>query len=141
MSKDYLFVYGTLKRLVNSEIHPFLAIHGEFIETAQCQGKLYLIEDYPGLVTSDDGKDQVDGEVYLILDFEKLFYQLDLYEEYGREFLFPNEFVRRRYSVRLAGGKIINAWLYIYNRPTDGLVRLPRFLNDQRGASLNPKVI
>lgn len=118
---EYIFVYGTLKRDKHSEMHQFLAKHAEFVDVAGYCGKLYKVDYYPGAVPSDDPNDKVHGEVYLIRHPDVLFRHLDQYEECGREFPEPNEYVRRKQQVRLGSGDTVNAWIYLYNRSTQGL--------------------
>ena len=51
-TKAYLFVYGTLRRDTNSEMFQLLARQADFVGGANYQGKLYKIDDYPGVVAS-----------------------------------------------------------------------------------------
>ena len=47
--------------------HPMaklLSRSAEFIGEARCQGRLYLVKHYPGLVLSDDASDVVFGELF-----------------------------------------------------------------------------
>lgn len=118
---EYIFVYGTLKRAAHSEMHLFLTKHAEFVDDAGYCGKLFKVGDYPGAVPSDDPNNHVYGEVYLIRHPDKLFQRLDQYEECGKEFPEPNEYVRRKQTVCLGSGETVKAWLYLYNRSTQGL--------------------
>ena len=121
---EYLFVYGTLKRDMHGSIHPYLAAHADYLGNAEFQGKLYQIAGYPGVVASDDVKDQVHGEVYVIRQRTLLFAILDRYEECSEEFSEPHEYCRRMQTVALNRGDKIIAWMYLYNRSTVGLHQL-----------------
>jgi gamma-glutamylcyclotransferase (GGCT)/AIG2-like uncharacterized protein YtfP len=121
MSHDYLFVYGTLRRDSNSERYHLLARYGQFVGDATYQGKLYMVDYYPGLVPSDNPQDIVYGEVYKLSDPDIVLSRLDDYEECGPTFSKPTEYVRCKHHVKLRSGDVISAWVYIFDKPTDGL--------------------
>jgi gamma-glutamylcyclotransferase (GGCT)/AIG2-like uncharacterized protein YtfP len=123
MNDRFLFVYGTLRRDTDSEMHHFLARHADFVGDATYQGKLYVIGDYPGVVPSEDRSDFVQGEVYRLRDSDYVLSRLDRYEECGPGFSEPTEYIRKIQPVRLQSGETIPAWVYLYNRPTDNLER------------------
>jgi gamma-glutamylcyclotransferase (GGCT)/AIG2-like uncharacterized protein YtfP len=124
MSNDHLFVYGTLRQDSKSEMYRILARYADFLDDAVCRGKLYMVNDYPGLVTSDDPNDEVHGEVYKLRCPDVVLSALDAYEECGPNFPEPTEYVRRKENVRLKSGRVVTAWVYIFNRTTDGLKRI-----------------
>jgi gamma-glutamylcyclotransferase (GGCT)/AIG2-like uncharacterized protein YtfP len=64
MTSDRLFVYGTLMRGFDHPMAQLLSRSAEFLGEARCQGRLYLIKHYPGLVLSGDPADVVFGELY-----------------------------------------------------------------------------
>lgn len=121
MNPSYIFVYGTLRRDANSEMSHLLAKHGEFVDDASYQGRLYKIDYYPGAVPSDNPNDMVQGEVYLLHQADVTLPLLDQYEEFGPEFPEPNEYSRKKQPVLLKNGCTITAWVYVYNHPTEGL--------------------
>jgi gamma-glutamylcyclotransferase (GGCT)/AIG2-like uncharacterized protein YtfP len=125
MSHAYLFVYGTLRRDTNSEMYHLLARYGHFVDDATYQGKLYMVRYYPGVVPSDNPQDIVHGEVYKLSCTDFVFSHLDDYEECGTNFLEPNEYVRRKEKVTLKSGEVISSWVYIFDRPTNGLEFIP----------------
>jgi gamma-glutamylcyclotransferase (GGCT)/AIG2-like uncharacterized protein YtfP len=98
-----------------------LSKYADFVDAAIFRGKLYKIDYYPGAVVSDDPKDLVQGEVYLLNQAEVVLPLLDKYEEFGPEFPVPNEFLRQKQSVSLKSGHLITAWIYIYNHSTKDL--------------------
>lgn len=134
MNSEYLFVYGTLRRDTQSEMYHLLARFANFLGDATFQGELYLVDYYPGVVPSTRSEATVRGEVYRLFDPAKVLQKLDEYEECGPEFLQPAEYVRRKEHVLLKDGRDIVAWIYIYNRSTDGLRRIESgdFLNFHR---------
>ncbi len=65
------------------------------------------------------------GQRYGLRDPDLVLSQLDAYEECGENFPEPTEYVRRKQPVRLNSGETIQAWVYIYNRPTVRLEPIP----------------
>ncbi len=115
MPKDYLFVYGTLRRGCDHPMHQVLARYGCFVAEGSIQGKLYEIKGYPGAVESSLPDDRVYGELYEISDQEKAFPPLDDYEECSDAFPLPHEYIRKQVSVLLPDGTCVLAWGYIFN--------------------------
>ena len=124
MKPEHLFVYGTLRSDARSEMYHLLARFADFIGDATFQGQLYLVDDYPGVVPSTCSEDKVNGEVYRLLDPASVLPKLDAYEECGPGFPQPAEYVRRKERVFLKSSDEIEAWMYIYNRSTNGLRRI-----------------
>lgn len=118
---EYLFVYGTLRRGTGSEMHRLLARHADLIGGASYQGQMYRLSYYPGAVPSDNPAHQVKGEVYSLQDVESVLPRLDEYEECGPGFAAPTEYARVRQKVALDDGRELEAWVYVYSRPTEGL--------------------
>jgi len=119
MTEDYLFVYGTLRK--ETARHDLLQQLCEFIGIGTLQACLYQISYYPGLIKSDDPRQNVLGEVYRIKNHEMLFAELDDYEECSSSFSEPHEYVRRQQMIMLSDGRQVLAWVYLYNRSTTGL--------------------
>ena len=117
MVQEYLFAYGTLRRKAGLPRHRILAEGGRFVSEATFQGKLYDVGAYPGVIPSADDADRVTGEVYALARPDTLFQQLDAYE--------GGEYRRERHSIRLADGDSIDAWIYIFVVPTDGVRFIP----------------
>ena len=96
---------------------------------ARCQGRLYLVKHYPGLVLSDDESDVVFGALYRLRTPEASFATLDEYEGCGPGVASP-QYLRQVLPVRLDDGTVSEAWTYVYNRPVAELKRITsgRFL-------------
>jgi gamma-glutamylcyclotransferase (GGCT)/AIG2-like uncharacterized protein YtfP len=125
---EYIFVYGTLRRDTNSEMHHLLAKNAEFVSDATYRGKLYQIDYYPGAVPSDDPNDVVEGEVYLLHQADVVLPLLDRYEECVPDFPEPNEYSRRKQTVLLKNGRTVTAWVYLYNHSTEGLELIMKYI-------------
>jgi gamma-glutamylcyclotransferase (GGCT)/AIG2-like uncharacterized protein YtfP len=121
---SHLFVYGTLRKDERHEMYHILARHGEFLDEAVFQGKLYLVEDFAAAVCSHDPKDKVRGEVYRLANESLVLAQLDEYEECSPTHPPPALFIRVKENVLLRSGEIVSAWIYLYNRSTEGLRRI-----------------
>ncbi|PKM18595.1 MAG: gamma-glutamylcyclotransferase [Gammaproteobacteria bacterium HGW-Gammaproteobacteria-15] len=119
--QHYLFVYGTLRQNANHPMHQLLAQHGRFVAMARYQARLYQVDYYPGAVASNNSADQVVGELYQLQLPELLLPALDNYEECSPQFTQPHEYRREQKSVMLETGDSVVAWVYVYNRNTDGL--------------------
>ncbi len=129
MMLDRLFVYGTLMRGFDHPMAQLLSRSADFIGEARCQGRLYLVKHYPGLVLSDDPADVVFGELYRLRAPDELLREFDMYEACGEGFAEPTEYIRQRLRVRLDDAQA-EAWTYIYNWPVAQLSRIAsgRFL-------------
>jgi gamma-glutamylcyclotransferase (GGCT)/AIG2-like uncharacterized protein YtfP len=132
MTSDRLFVYGTLMRDFDHPMAQLLARSADFIGTARCRGRLYLVRHYPGLVLSEDADDVVFGELYRLRQPVELLAEFDMYEACGEGFQEPTEYIRRMLPVTLEDGATgealsgagTQAWTYIYNWPVTKLPRI-----------------
>src|ERR1700760_3749918 len=121
MTSDLLFVYGTLMRGFDHPMARMLAANADCLGAARCQGRLYLVKHYPGLLLSDDPADIVHGELFALREPEAMLREFDIYEACGEGFAEPTEYVRRQVAVTIADGSARKAWTYIYNWPVDRL--------------------
>nr|WP_277817199.1 gamma-glutamylcyclotransferase family protein [Solimonas terrae] len=113
-----MFVYGSLRRACAAPSHALIAEHCAFVATAHLNAQLFEIDGYPGAVASDDPRDRVTGELYRIHDEARLFATLDDYEECSARFVQPHEYRRAKRPVTAEDGRLLDAWTYLYNRPT-----------------------
>jgi gamma-glutamylcyclotransferase (GGCT)/AIG2-like uncharacterized protein YtfP len=130
---DRLFVYGTLMRGFDHPMAQLLSRSADLIGEARCQGRLYLVNDYPGLVLSGDPADIVFGELYRLRQPDELLREFDMYEACGEGFAKPTEYVRQMLPVAGDGGAAGEAWSYVYNWPVTHLPRIAsgRFMEKQ----------
>jgi gamma-glutamylcyclotransferase (GGCT)/AIG2-like uncharacterized protein YtfP len=124
MISDRLFVYGTLMRGFDHPMAQLLSRSADFVGEARCQGRLYLVKHYPGLVLSDDPNEVVFGELYRLRQPRELLREFDMYEACGEGFAAPTEYVRRMLTVMRDGRAAEEAWTYVYNWPVAGLPRI-----------------
>src|SRR5206468_4206353 len=127
--QDLLFVYGTLMRGFDHPMAKLLSRNAAFCGEARCQGRLYLVKHYPGLVLSSDAGDIVFGELFALHTPEASFAILDEYEGCGPNVAQP-QYLRQVLPVTREDGSVAEAWTYVYNRPVAQLKRIAsgRFL-------------
>jgi gamma-glutamylcyclotransferase (GGCT)/AIG2-like uncharacterized protein YtfP len=124
MISDYLFVYGTLRRVFNHPMHQVLINYSDYIAPAILQGRLYEVAHYPAAILSANSHDNVIGELYIIKHSDLLFTALDDYEECSQQFATPHEYARIEHSVSLENGIKQLAWLYCYQGDVSPLKRI-----------------
>ena len=133
MISDRLFVYGTLMRGFDHPMAQLLSRSADYLGSATCRGRLYLIKHYPGLVLSDEPAEIVFGELYRLRARDELLGEFDMYEACGPGFKAPTEYIRQMLNVTLDDDSASEAWTYIYNWPVTGLPRIAsgKFLESQ----------
>jgi gamma-glutamylcyclotransferase (GGCT)/AIG2-like uncharacterized protein YtfP len=131
MTSDRLFVYGTLMRGFDHPMARLLAANADFLGSATCGGRLFLVKNYPGLLLSESASDIVHGELFRLRVPDELLREFDMYEACGEGFPEPTEYLRRLIDVTLADGATGEAWTYIYNWPVTDLpcIESGRFLD------------
>ena len=123
-ARDHIFVYGTLRKAVARPMHDVLARHCAYLGAGAIAGRLYEVGGYPGAVAATGVTGTIAGEVYTMTDAALVLPLLDAYEECSAAYPEPHEYRRRQLPVRLAGGGVLTAWTYLYNRPVTGLQRI-----------------
>jgi len=102
----------------------FLGRSARFVDTAIFPGRLFLVGDYPGAIPSSRPNEIVHGDVFRMRDPAAVLAELDAYEECGPEGS-GSEYYRKQTAVTLGSGRRIDAWIYLYGRPTLGLRPVP----------------
>ena len=108
-----LFVYGSLREGAKHEMYEVLREHGTPAGPAHLRGRLYVVDDYPGLIL-DPSAALIVGELWRSVTAEA-WTILDFYEGCSAEDPQPHEFVRRETTV-LADGTPTRAWVYEFAR-------------------------
>ena len=121
--REFLFVYGTLKRGSDNAMRRLLAMRARFVSDGWFNGRLYQVSWYPAAMPSELPQDRVYGEVYELTD-PGILARLDDYEECGERHAVPWEYRREICPVSPAGGAVIRAWVYVYNRDVSNLCRI-----------------
>ncbi|MCB2228598.1 MAG: gamma-glutamylcyclotransferase [Desulfarculaceae bacterium] len=115
---EYIFVYGTLMRPFPAQARLGVEHMLEYIGPDAVSGLLYDLGAYPGL---KPGPGLVQGQVFRILNTQVV----DILD--GFEVCLPgcpseSEYLRELYPLAGGGGQ---AWVYVFNRPVDGLTLIP----------------
>jgi gamma-glutamylcyclotransferase (GGCT)/AIG2-like uncharacterized protein YtfP len=124
VAPEFIFVYGTLRKQMASDMHRVLANHCEYFSDGVMQGTLYEVCGYPGAIGSSDANDKVFGELYKMLDRKRVLALLDEYEECSESFSMPHEYSRKPISIELIGGGSVVAWVYLYNHDVSNLQQI-----------------
>ena len=104
-----------------------LSDHGERLGPATFRGALYDVGPYPAALASDDPADRIHGEVHRIREARALevLQRLDRYEGCPGGEAGDALYVRHRHEVTLEDGTALEAWVWLWNRPLDGIARIP----------------
>ena len=124
MSAEFLFVYGTLRKGFLSPFDERMAQHCKFYADATMQGILFDVTGYPGAVTSTNPANRIVGELYTLKRAQQLWPHLDHYEHCSNAFPKPHEYVRKKTPISPRTGKDVNAWTYLFNWKTGGLLQI-----------------
>ncbi|AFK05233.1 AIG2 family protein [Emticicia oligotrophica DSM 17448] len=132
---EYLFVYGTLlSEYGDNDSHQWVRKYAEFLGKATIEGKMYMVDYYPGIIPCSKGERFcVKGELYKLHEPEQLFSLLDRYEEYNPMDPAHSEYVRKKVNAVLKNdGKTYEAWVYYFNQSVEDLEFMPKgdFLNE-----------
>ena len=118
--KDYLFVYGTLRKGFDLKLKNRVSNELQYVGQGKVGASLYDLGRYPGAVRNRRG-DEVIGDIFLLDDAHRVLRILDKYEGIGQK---GGEFIRKKNRVKLRSGKQVNAWVYWYNRDPAGKVKI-----------------
>ena len=121
MSATYLFVYGTLRKgypHINAQL---LEKSAFYVGHGYTYGKIYEINNYPGLILLPQCKDKVYGDVYDISDdCNNIINLTDEYEGVSNPPA-PNDLYKRVCSQVCIDTYWIEAFTYIFSGETRGL--------------------
>ncbi|MDH5409639.1 MAG: gamma-glutamylcyclotransferase [Gammaproteobacteria bacterium] len=120
-----LFVYGTLLSGIghpmNELMQQFASLKGE----GYISGRLYDLNEYPGLVLSNNENKKVWGELYEIQNETELFKYLDDYEGCAPHSPDPHEYHRNIVTVHDTSHAGLLAWTYLYTQAVTRLNPIP----------------
>lgn len=113
---ERLFTYGSLRTGSGHPMHAAVAAACSLDGPGSVRGLLVAVDEerYPGLVDAEPAS-QVRGEVWTVHD-PSLWARLDAYE--------GGEYLRIRRPVVL-GDALIEAWVYVFVAPWQGLPTIP----------------
>jgi gamma-glutamylcyclotransferase (GGCT)/AIG2-like uncharacterized protein YtfP len=113
---DCLFTYGTLQPddapdEIASTLAQLRPVGKGFVH-----GVLYDLGDYPGAVLDPYSKRRISGTVFRLSRDANVLRKLDDYEEFDPSAPDKSLFIRKMQPVTLAAGRILQCWVYEYNR-------------------------
>ena len=114
----YIFVYGTLMRPFPAQARLGVEHMLEYVGPDAVPGRLHDLGSYPGL---KPGEGLARGQVFRILDPQVLDI-LDGFEACRPGRPEESEYSRELWPLRERPGR---AWVYVFNRPVDGLPLIP----------------
>lgn len=118
----FLFTYGSLRKKSGHPMRQMLSKNAEWMGEAEFQGKLYMVEDFPGAIRSSDPDDILKGDLFRLNQPSVLLKKLDHYEGFDPDHREQSLFVREKEHVKmLPDRKPIRAWIYFYNKSVSHL--------------------
>jgi gamma-glutamylcyclotransferase (GGCT)/AIG2-like uncharacterized protein YtfP len=112
---SFLFAYGSLRAAANHTAINELVARLRPIGGGQLPGHLYYLGRYPGAIFAETAAATVAGEVLELAD-DALLAELDAYEAYDPRRPDAGEYLRRQLTVEVAGGGVIECWVYELRR-------------------------
>ncbi len=125
----HIFTYGTLMSSATGEMgaaeRALLSAFAQKVGPASIRGSMFHAGACPGVVRDGGACGTVQGELWrLPHDMPSLVAALDAYEGCGPQSQLPHPYERKRLRIKTASGKRVTAWIYLWARSTDGLVRI-----------------
>ncbi|MES2063808.1 MAG: gamma-glutamylcyclotransferase family protein [Bacteroidota bacterium] len=119
---NLLFVYGTLLQPGNS-FADYLKQNCTYLSPGKTKALLYDIGEYPGAIITANTDSYIHGSIFKLLHPKQNLRVIDDYEGFGPEQEQPNLYIRTVVPVETNPG-IVNAWIYLYNLPVNGLLQI-----------------
>lgn len=126
----FIFTYGTLMSSASSDLgaaeRALLNAFGACVGQTSIRGTMFDAGACPGVVLAGGPRDLVLGELWRIpVDVPDILEALDRYEGCAPQSPKPFPYGRHRIRLRCAGVGRVTAWIYLWERSTAGLVRIP----------------
>jgi len=135
---EYLFLYGTLlPKFAPAELRRTLK-RLRWTGEAQVRGRLYDLGEFPGAILDASSESQIRGEVFSFSD-DSVLEILDSYEEFDPENTEQSLFIRTKVAATLPVGRILDCWVYVYNRNPQNASILPDGDYSQFAAIRHPR--
>ena len=113
---DYLFIYGTLMPSKADDEIAHIVKRLRRIGAGYVRGRLYNLGEYPGAVIDRSANTSIHGELVELPADKTILEALDKYEEFDPSRPQKSLFVRKRTKIKLANGRNVEGWMYVYNR-------------------------
>ena len=86
------------------------------IGAAYVRGRLYDLGGYPGAIIDQSSNTSIHGELVELPADKTTLDALDAYEEFDSSNPEKSLFVRKKTKIKLANGRTVEGWIYVYNR-------------------------
>lgn len=111
--KEFLFVYGTLRKGFEPPIIAETASKLKFFNEGFIYAKLYDLGEYTGIILG--GNEKIFGEILELPNDEKVLQKLDEYEGFELEKPSKSLFLRKK-TIAYFGVEKLETWVYEYNQ-------------------------
>lgn len=120
-----LFVYGTLRPGLGHALGQRLGQVGQRLGLGRVFGRLYDCGAFPVAVPDASQRFRVTGEVFEVEDNPLFWALLDEYEDFKPNDLRHSHFRRAEAEVKMESLERLQAQIYWYRLPIDGLTEIP----------------
>lgn len=118
----HIFFYGTLMGGFPLRVRSGIDRWIRFIGQGEVAGALFDLGSYPGLIETDG---RVRGETYAVIEPVSLLAAADAIEHFEPSDSATSEYVRSAVACRLDDGRVLDVWIYVYNRSVAAAERVP----------------
>lgn len=125
----YIFTYGTLMSTATGNMgaaeRALLDAFAQCLGPVSTRGAMFRAGACPGVVLGGRPDELVQGELWhLPDDMPDLLAALDAYEGCAPHCPLPHPYARQRLRIRTPRGNRVTAWVYVWAKSTEGLVRI-----------------
>ena len=122
----HLFVYGSLLSGFHHPAYAYVSRYFSLVSKATTYGNIYDIGEYPGAVPAASPA-IINGELYKVNHTDEFSFAIKQLDDYEGFLVEPGEvpLFRREPVNVMHDGAITSAWIYWYNRSTEGKTLIP----------------
>ena len=121
---QYLFAYGLLRGEFESPVADLMQQYAKRQGPATLRAQLFDLGGYPGVIPPNTDNQRVLGELFEVTHPDFLWLPLDNFEGMGGDHTEPFEYRRELSAVTRDNGEELQAYVYWYNWPVDGKLRI-----------------
>lgn len=127
VKSDYLFVYSSLLQGFPTPDYDYVSRYFDFVGSARTRGRLSILHNIVVGTPVTEGDEFIQGELYKIRETDQFSFaigQLDEYEGIHPEPPTQPLYRRATTDAVLEDGTTIEAWVYWFNGPVEGLQKI-----------------
>lgn len=120
-----VFVYGTLLEGMGNWTHYLKGKTTKVVSGELTGFDMYAVASFPGIVQTDFADNKVYGELMYIKPrmFNETISLVDMLEGYVKENKRNSMYLRKKVVVKTECGELVEAWVYVWNRPIHDPIR------------------